>query len=307
MHPQFDLSRYLGNLLSKPHATIQSKLMSQDGLTELMIALLGVERHLANLSDPKGIVCREIMGRILAELIDLRRAVPVDYVVWRKKPHDVPWLTRIGGIPWREKSLPWPHSTEKGDYTFVGQFYLKDSPEFFPFDLKGDLALVFFSMNGAMYGEECDVILEWSNKNLEAPCTDDDCPAGKFAVPQLYAELFRGFEYPDFEDYDAFFKCLPRLLQDAVSAWAPLTEFTRTGTEASWLQGNYDYETETLLCTLGCFNPHSEWPFPDQKESLGKPGDDQWFDGDRITASGTPMMYIHTSDGESLSQITESS
>ena len=85
MHPQFDLSRYLANLLSKPYATIQSKLMSQDGLTELMIALHGIERSAVICTGPKGIVGREIMGRILAELIDLRRAVPVDYVVSRKK------------------------------------------------------------------------------------------------------------------------------------------------------------------------------------------------------------------------------
>ena len=52
-----------------------------------------------------GIVVHELMVRLLKDTIELGRGVPMDYVVWRKTPHEFPWLSRIGGITWRDRSL----------------------------------------------------------------------------------------------------------------------------------------------------------------------------------------------------------
>ena len=250
-----------------------------------------------------GIVARELMSGLLKTKIEFGRSVPVDYVVWRKTPHELPWLSRIGGIPWRDRSLPWPSSAERGDYTFVGQFCLSEAKDFYSYDLQGDLVLIFFSNNEAMYGEDHEVVLEWSTIELATPLTERDCPTPGFPVPQLFSELYRAHEYPDFDDMNTMYDRIPTSLQQRVG-WLPQTEFTRLGTEAHWLQG---YQDAPLLFALGCFSPDSEWPFPDRKEQLAKYNWDQWFDGDRIQASGTPMMYIQSPDGRSLIHTTEAS
>ena len=115
-HPQFDLPRYLSNALSLSIGDVNQRLSCDEGMEDLMNRIVGDEICFNGCSGPMGIAAREIMTDLLASKLDFGRAVPVDYVVWRRTPHEDPWLTRIGGVPWRESSLPWPRSEERGDY-----------------------------------------------------------------------------------------------------------------------------------------------------------------------------------------------
>ena len=304
-HPRFDIPKYLSNALSSPLAEVERKMSTGAGIEDLINQIIGDQNGFSDgvsslHNGPMGIVMQELMVTLLKEKIELGRGVPMDYVVWRKTPHEFPWLSRIGGTPWRDRSLPWPRSQQGDDYTFVGQFNLSETTGAYSYDLSGDLVLIFFA-----FSEFGDVVLEWSTKELANPLSKQDCPPAGFHVPELFAELHRTLEYPDFDDMNTMYDRIPKSLQQRVG-WDPRPEITRIGTtEHHGLQGNlYD---APLLFALGCFSPDYEWPFPDQKEPLREYNWDQWFDGDRIMASGSPLMYIQSADGRSLLHTTEAS
>ena len=309
-HPRFDIPKYLSNVLSSPLAEVERKMSTSSGIDDLIDQIIGDRTSFCFASldtghgGPLGIVMQELMVRLLKDKIQLGRGVPMDYLVWRKTPHEFPWLSRIGGMPWRDRSLPWPRSQKGDDYTFVGQFNLSDTTGTYSYDFSGDLVLIFFAFNEAMYGGEGDIILEWSTKELANPLSKQDCPPAGFPVPELFAELHRTLEYPDFnytpEIFDQIYDLVPASKR---VGWDPVPEITRIGTtEHNGLQGNLD--DEPLLFALGCFSPSYDWPFPDRKEPLQGRGHDQWFDGDRIIASGGPVMYVQSADGQSLAHRT---
>lgn len=121
-----------------------------------------------------------------------------DLVFWTADIPTAPFLTRTGGIPYRENHLPWP--TKHGiDLTFVGQLCFLDSIDILP-TLPGNLLLIFATdLNAITEGgpddEETGLHLEWVTiENVKKPVSKADCPA-KFHVPQYSGVLHRYFDW----------------------------------------------------------------------------------------------------------------
>ena len=187
----------------------------------------------------------------------------------------------------------------------------------FPFELGGEIILIFFAHNEAMYDSDVNVVLEWSNRTIQEPTQSGDCPRAPFDIPELYGTLYRANEYLFFPEDVSRYDSFPKPLEGRTN-WSPLSEATLIGMEARWLQHNpyleqrslgreSRYASSKLLATLASFDPYGSWPFPDQQAPLATGRGNQWFDGDRIHASGGPIMYIQSYNGDDLHQDTQAS
>ncbi len=69
------------------------------------------------------------------------KTVPVDLVFWTCRQALNPYLTRVGGTPFRSADKPWPQKNGV-PLTFIGQLCFIDTKDILP-KLPGDLMLVF--------------------------------------------------------------------------------------------------------------------------------------------------------------------
>lgn len=300
MHPRFDVTRYVSSVTGFSVPEVITKMEDEKGLIELVLAVESNNSAAAR-GGPRGVVGRELMERILAGKVDFGKSFEVDLVIWRKRHHKHPFLTRLGGIPWRDRSLPWPTTESGQNYTFVGQYCLSEMISPVPFTPKSDLILVFSYDENLCSGT---VLLEWGNTNLTDPVQEEDCPQPQFSVPQYFAELQRVTVYPDFHQMERVYEEIPKQLE-RVLGYEPMPQNTLIGTEAFWHQENYC--KDTVLCTLSTFDPYdTEWPFSDQQAPLEREiSYDQTFDNDKIMPSAVWTMYFQSRNGEDLLAVTE--
>lgn len=213
----------------------------------------------AIISSPSGLCELELVRERVAKKHNLGRRVPVDTFLWRHGGPEKPYLTKIGGVPHREKSLPWPTDRKGKTYTFVAQFCFLDSKDIVSRRLPGDIMLVFFKDCESYSGEPEDVHIEWSSQSLSEPMSKDDCPKPAFPVPELSGEIYRCNEYPDssevFEQeghYQAY------LLAASQS--------TKIGRETFVIQNDPRERGQEFICALNSVRPSKKWPFTNMEQ-----------------------------------------
>lgn len=99
-------------------------------------------------------------------------SVKSDIFVWAEgKNYRRPWLTHLGGVPWREVDRPWPVDSHGKPLSFLAQICFADSRDVLPAeaaDLPGEVLLFF----GDYHNGSCGLAkphIEWSNLNLSRP------------------------------------------------------------------------------------------------------------------------------------------
>jgi hypothetical protein len=107
--------------------------------------------------------------------------VPVHMFLWSVLPPVKPYLTKLGGVPWRPADRPWPKNHRGKPCTFVAQFCFADSRDLVSPQLPGDVLLVFFEGWNSWTGN--DVVLEWSSLAIEEPFASIDVPEQELTVP----------------------------------------------------------------------------------------------------------------------------
>ena len=200
----------------------------------------------------------ELVRKQYAQTKDLGPTVPVDIFLWSTAPPEKPFLTKLGGIPHRESSKPWPTDASNKPYTFVGQFCFTDSRDLVSDKIPGDVMLIFFKDAKSVYAPD-EIHIEWSSLELDAPVTADECPAPAFVVPQLSGHIYRTNEYP--ESGDVFEQA------GHYQYWLfPTTQATKIGRETFYTQLDPRGPHEELLCALNSIYPTvyprgAKWPF----------------------------------------------
>ncbi len=216
----------------------------------------------------------ELVRKQYANTKDLGPRVPVDIFLWSIDPPEKPFLTKLGGTPHRESTIPWPNDNGK-PFTFVAQFCFADSRDIVSKKIPGDVMLIFFK---DAYGADDSIHVEWSAVELDSPLTSDRCPPPSFTVPQLSGHIYRTNEYP--ESRDVFEKAG----HDQCYLF-PTTQSTKIGRETFFIQGDPRGPDDELLCALNSvhpttYPPGAKWPFIGLEtlpEDWDKPDDDyQW-------------------------------
>ncbi|MCB1209470.1 MAG: DUF1963 domain-containing protein [Verrucomicrobiales bacterium] len=198
----------------------------------------------------------ELSRQRAAETHDLGERVHSHIFLWKTGEPEKPYLTKVGGTPFRPASRVWPKSSDGALMTFVVQFCFADSKEILPYPTPGDVMLVFMSDSEAFYGAENDIHIEWSDLTIDQPLGSDACPKAQWTVPSLTGVLHRTFEYPEsWKIFNALGHYQPYLFDT--------TQSTKISTETHFIQGDPSKPGQKLLCVLSSIRPTERWPFVD--------------------------------------------
>lgn len=187
------------------------------------------------------------------------KAVPTDIFLFGVGEPKLPYLTKVGGAPYRPTERPWPMDKKGRPLTFFVQFCFLDSKDILPGKLPGDVMLMFIRDWESFYDEdECRI--EWSRVPTTNPMTAGQCPAPSIDIPNYYGEIHRTSEYPDSTEI------FEREGHDQPWLFAT-TQATRIGSETWFIQDDPRRKGESLLCTFNClymkhsFGSETRFPF----------------------------------------------
>lgn len=214
---------------------------------------------------------------------DLGPSVDIDAFVWAEtKIHDMPWLTRIGGRPWRPKGKPWPRDKNNIPLAFLGQICFVDSKDILPCKLPGEVALIFGTYRRGWVSIPDNSALEWSPLKIKNPEDGIGMPwTGE--LPFCYQGVrHRTVQYTDSDAAEPAFKAAGY----KNGGWGVQSiQATSIGTYAQLPQGPCD-EGE-LIATLSSFSFRGKWPLCDIPSCLRK----AYGDGRR-----GDLMFDHSRD-----------
>lgn len=199
---------------------------------------------------------------------DLGPCVPADVFVWADTQlRDLPWLTRIGGTPWRPKDKPWPRDSNGVPLAFLGQICFADSVDILPCKLPGDVALLFGTHSRGYVSITDGSSLEWSPLKIEKPEDGFGVP-WTVELPYAYqGVIHRTVQYTDWKAAEPAFKSLGY----KEGGWGLYSiQATSIGAYARLPQGWPFDEGESLIATLSSFYFRGKWPLCDIPDSLQK-------------------------------------
>ena len=88
-------------------------------------------------------VLRVLATRFQLPVFQDAPSIPTDVFVFGVGEPKIPYVTKVGGVPFRPVNKPWPeHDGRK--MTFLAQFCFSDSLDLFSFPLPGNLLVIFF-------------------------------------------------------------------------------------------------------------------------------------------------------------------
>lgn len=223
----------------------------------------GEDRQEAGNVDRPGDLAQVEHARALARKMgELGPSVPADVFVWahsvdRKKP----WLTRIGGRPWRDKNKAWPRDQDGIPLHFLGQICFVDSLDILPCKLPGEVALIFGRwMDGWAFIDD-EGVLEWSPIDLKDPV--DTTQGWTTELPFCYqGAIHRTVQYTDWRASEVAFRAAG--WKDGGWNTARI-QATSIGTYASLPQG-WPFEEgdgNSLIATFSSYYFRGAWPFCD--------------------------------------------
>jgi hypothetical protein len=200
---------------------------------------------------------------------DLGASIPSDMFVWKDAISSDPKpITQLGGIPWRSLKKKWPTTRKGVPLQFIGQICFGDSRDILPFELPGEVALIFAQWDrGSVWSDEKDFVLEWSDKQIKKPLTSWQIEPGML-LPFCYEGIVhRSVQYVSHEHYDKPF---------AQAGWKDggnelaNVQATSVGTYANLPQG-WPYEEgdgNTLVATFSSFYFSGDWPLCNIRQPL---------------------------------------
>ena len=91
--------------------------------------------------------------------------IATDVFVWARGEAPNPAMTKIGGVPYRPRSLPWPRDGEGRRIRFIAQLCFADSRDIVG-DLPGDVLLIFGDDDALLVAPE-RLVFEWSSLGIQ--------------------------------------------------------------------------------------------------------------------------------------------
>lgn len=111
-----------------------------------------IERNKSDEPSFPNIYCGTLQGtlghdrfvRMACQLLPHLRVVPVESFLWSRGEPSAPWHTKIGGVPYRDASRPWPVNKEGTPLEFLAQVFITQSSILTKSrDFPGDVLLLF--------------------------------------------------------------------------------------------------------------------------------------------------------------------
>jgi len=215
----------------------------------------------------KDLIEVESIREELFDKVDFGDSYPTDIIIWGKGEPRYPYLTKVGGVPYRPKSQPWPKMNGK-DLVFFNQWCFIDSKDIFKINLPGDVLLTFIDIEEDdfeyFYPDSEKLYFEWQNIGIKEIADKSDIKKTNSDIPELFGCLYRSAEYPlNYEKFDDMKEYSnPELI--------PVRQASRIGGDTYYIQSTLPEEDETLLCTLSSllFDYENDYGFINQQEKL---------------------------------------
>jgi hypothetical protein len=198
---------------------------------------------------PADLALTEQMRRQVGKSRDLGKAVPTDIFLLGVGRPKLPYLTKVGGVPYRPADKPWPTSSDGTPLTFFAQFCFLDSQDLTSSNLPGDVMMVFIrDWDSLSDPKKTDnYCIEWSRVAVPNPVDAAHCPKPRVKIPEYYGVIYRTNDYPASEEV---------FRQEGHDSYWLLarTQATRIGGDTWFIQYDRDprRKGESLLCTFNC-------------------------------------------------------
>ncbi|MEM9420139.1 MAG: DUF1963 domain-containing protein [Planctomycetota bacterium] len=214
------------------------------------------------INSPLDLARVERYRRQAAVHVEIGSTTPCDIFVWSQHVgfDEDQRLTRLGGLPWRDRKLAWPTDGQGHFLQFLGQINFSDSTDLVPFELPGEVLLFFGSWGGGSVWSPPDAIyFEWAPEELKSPFEFGDEPLSLCLLPFHYeGVIHRTVQYSDLKQADLAFETAG--FED--SWYLGQMQGTLIGSRAEIPQGwpLDDDAGETLIACLGSFYFSGDWP-----------------------------------------------
>lgn len=139
----------------------------------------------------------------LANIVDYRQAVcyrgpclPADVFAFSKGECPRRDATKIGGLPFRQKSRAWPLDTSGQPMTFLAQLRLVESQEFLG-TIPGNILLVFAEREDLSHDELSQLRFEWQTvRDVEDLIQLEDLPEPSWELLMCWGKRIRMPDFP---------------------------------------------------------------------------------------------------------------
>jgi hypothetical protein len=176
--------------------------------------------------------------------------IPTDVFVWARGEPPNPAMTKIGGVPFRSRSSPWPQDGEGRPLRFIAQICFADSRDIVG-DLPGDV-LQIFGNDDALLAETERLAFEWSSLGIRELALEVPQTAADGVLTPYYGIMHRAEDWPD----------APRQLPDGYrTPWLlGVFEGTKIGGLPSIIQGEPTMAGHSLAALGSISLSYSAYP-----------------------------------------------
>ena len=222
------------------------------------------------------------------------RSLPTDVFVWGEGEPEKPYLTKIGGLPYLPKELPYPTDANGQPYIFVAQICFVDSKDIVPLSLPGDVLLIFVKHDGwdgeyLQCHEPDDMHFEWiriADQPLWNPQTMKE-NGFRSVEPTFFGVIHRTLDYKRTDE-------IYEKLCDTVGG--PYLIHGMSATKIGGIPVSIQYGLDDFIAANDAtyfgqfvslqFEPDVPFPWCNRKESIG----DEFGTDDSIYAKGKSLM-----------------
>ncbi len=250
-----------------------------------------------DITSPCDICNVEWLRRGLADQYDWGRPVPVDVFVMSKGEPENRFATKIGGLPYRSRNLPWPCARSGRPLALIAQFNFTNSVDIVG-TLPGDLLLVF--------GDDSDgpvepLHMEWQRLGIQDLVRPADLPSDRMAIAPCFGNRCRMVSYPDaiLATDNMYPECHGKEVWSPY--WIPRLQATQIGRAPYFIQRGDDSLPGQPLCTIASVQPdmHQPYPWVNVPEPLCREG--EWmYGGEDLMIGDLGCIYIFIDDEETL-------
>lgn len=254
-----------------------------------------------DITSPCDICNNEWLRRGMQDQFDWGEPVPVDVFIHSLGEPENRFATKIGGLPFRSSSAPWPKTRTGRSMALLAQFNFTNSRDIVG-DTPGDLLLIF--------GDDSDgpvepLHFEWQSLGLTDLVTaiPQDC----MPISPCYGNRCRTVSFPDAAQSTADYypKCNGKDVWS--SYWVPQYQATQIGRAPFFIQEGDDDLPGHPLCTIASVQPDAHKPNPWVNHAEPLCPEDEWpRGGNELMISDLGCIYVFL-DGDGQIHFGESS
>lgn len=241
------------------------------------------------ITSPVDICNIEWLRRGMVDQYKWGRPVPVDVFVMSMGEPENRFATKIGGLPYRPSSLPWPRAASGKPLALIAQFNFTNSFDIVG-NLPGDLLLVFGDNSE---GEFDPLHMEWQRLGVSDLIGPGEVPSDCLYIAPCFGNRCRMMSFPDAE-------CLadsryPQCGGKDVSSdyFIPQLYATQIGRAPFFIHEVDDSHPGDPLCTIAsvCPDMHRPYPWVNVPEPICPEG--AWLDREgELMIGDTGCIYI---------------